>query len=70
MPRPNVTSIENKKYANALRNFLDLSPKNYRKLLVENSNTVEQLMCSKSWDKIEYSKLPSKAMSDLMKAFF
>jgi hypothetical protein len=26
-------------------------------------------MCSKSWDKIEYSKLPSKAMSDLMKAF-
>jgi hypothetical protein len=50
-------------------NFLDLSPKNYRKLLVENSNTVEQLMCSKSWDKIEYSKLPSKAMSDLI-AFF
>jgi len=26
-------------------------------------------MCSKDWTKIEYSKLPSKAMSDYMKAF-
>lgn len=26
-------------------------------------------MCAKEWSKIDYSKLPSKAMSDLMKAF-
>jgi len=69
MPRPNVSNREKKRYANALRNHLGLSPKEYRKLLVENSNTVEQLMCAKEWNKIEYSKLPSKAMSDLMKAF-
>jgi hypothetical protein len=69
MPRPNVSNREDKRVANALRNYLGLSPKEYRKLLVENSNTVEQLMCSKEWTKIEYSKLPSKAMSDLMKAF-
>jgi len=68
-PRPNIGNRERKAQANSLRKFLDLSPKEYRKLLVENSNTVEQLMCSKQWNKIEYSKLPSKAMSDLMKAF-
>ena len=69
MPRPNVANREAKRQANTLRKHLGLSPKEYRKLLVENSNTVEQLMCAKEWSKIEYSKLPSKAMSDLMKAF-
>jgi len=69
MPRPNVDNREKKRWANALRKHLGLTPKEYRKLLVENSNTVEQLMCAKEWSKIEYSKLPSKAMSDLMKAF-
>jgi len=69
MPRPNVSNREAKKQANIIRNFLSLSPKEYRKLLVENCNTVEQLMCAKEWSKIDYSKLPSKAMSDLMKAF-
>ncbi len=69
MPRPNVTNREAKRNANALRKHLGLTPKEYRKLLVENSNTVEQLMCAKEWGKIDYSKLPSKAMSDLMKAF-
>ncbi len=68
-PRPNVGNRDKKKQANALRKYMGLTPKEYRKMLVENSNTVEQLMCSKEWGKIEYSKLPSKAMSDLMKTF-
>jgi len=69
MPRPNVKNREAKRQAHAIRNFLGMSPKEYRKMLVENSNTVEQLMCANEWSIIEYSKLPSKAMSDLMKAF-
>jgi len=69
MPRPNVSNREKKRQANVIRKHLDLSPKEYRKLLTDNSNTVEQLMCAKEWSKIDYSKLPSKAMSDLMKAF-
>jgi hypothetical protein len=69
MPRPNVTNREKKRWAKSLRGFLNLSPKEYRKLLVANSNTVEQLMCAKNFSAIEYSKLPSKAMSDYMKAF-
>jgi hypothetical protein len=68
-PRPNVNNREKKRWANAIRKHMGLTPKEYRQLLSENSNTVEQLMCAKEWDKIEYSKLPSKAMSDLMKAF-
>lgn len=69
MPRPNVSSREAKRHANIIRKYLGLSPKDYRKMLVELSNTVEQLMCANEWSSIEYSKLPSKAMSDLMKAF-
>lgn len=69
MPRPNVTNKEKKSWASAIRKHLGLSPKEYRKLLSENSNTVEQLMCSNKWSEIDYSKLPSKAMSDLMKTF-
>ena len=69
MPRPNVGNRDKKRHANVIRKFLGLSPKEYRKLLVENSNTVEQLMCAKNFGAIDYSKLPSKAMSDYMKAF-
>lgn len=69
LPRPNVGNREKKRQASAIRKYLGLTPKEYRKTLSELSNTVEQLMCSKNWDAIEYSKLPSKAMSDYMKAF-
>ena len=69
---PNVNSKNSlvKANANKIRIYLGLTPKEYRKLLVGLSNTVEQLMCSNKWSEIDYSKLPSKAMSDLMKAFF
>ncbi len=69
MPRPNVGNRERKKQANVIRKFLGLTPKEYRTYLVALSNTVEQLMCSKNWSSIQYDKLPSKAMSDYMKAF-
>lgn len=69
LPRPNVKNAEKKKQVNAIRKFLNLSPKEYRKLISSKSKTVEQLMCSKQWSEIEYSKLPSKAMSDYMKSF-
>jgi hypothetical protein len=69
MPRPNIGNKERKAKANIIRKYLGLTPKEYRMVLVNLSNTVEQLMCSNSWTKIEYSKLPSKAMSDNMKAF-
>jgi len=69
MPRPNVKSREKKRWASAIRKHMGLDPKAYRKLLVEHTNVVEQLMCSKNFGAIQYGKIPSKAMSDYMKAF-
>lgn len=56
--------------ANKIRRYLQLTPKSYRKLLVELSNTVEQKMCAKDWDAIEYGKLPSLASARYQKAFW
>lgn len=66
MPRENS---KNKKLYNKIRKYLKLSPKEFRKLVTNTSNTVEQLMCSSKWSDIDYSKIPSKAMSDYMKSF-
>lgn len=56
--------------ANKIRKFLKLSPKDYRKLIVGLSNTVEQLMCKKEFDAIEYEHVPSLAMNKYRKAFY
>ena len=69
LPRPNNKTVSKKRWANIVRSFLGLTPKAYRKLLVENSTTVEQLMCAKKFDDIDFSKLPSKAMANYMTAF-
>jgi hypothetical protein len=69
MPRGNTKNKVKKSQANALRKFLGLDPKEYRKLLSTISNTVEQSMCSGDWNDINYGHVPSKAMSDYMKAF-
>jgi hypothetical protein len=55
--------------AEELRANLGLTPKQYRKTLVTLSNTVEQKMCSNSWNEIEFGKLPSIAASRYQKAF-
>lgn len=48
-------------YAKMIANAVGLSPKQYRKLIVKNSETVEQKMCSGDWDSINLSHVPSKA---------
>ena len=57
------------KIANILRKKFGLSPKEYRKLLVENTNVVESKMCANDWTNIEYDKLPSLAISRNKNAF-
>lgn len=52
-----------------IRNHLDLTPKQYRKMLVGMTNVVESQMCSRQWDAIEYPKVPSKAIGQYSKAF-
>lgn len=69
LPRPNNKNAVKRANAHIVRKSLGMNPKDFRKMLAEYSNTVEQAMCSKDWSRIEYSKVPSKAMSDYMKAF-
>ena len=53
-----------------IRNFLGMSPKFYRKSLVEMTKVVEQDMCAKKWDEINFSHVPSVAAARYKKAFF
>ena len=55
--------------AEKLRKFMDLSPKQYRKTLVNLTNVVETKMCAKDWNSIEFGKLPSVASARYQKAF-
>lgn len=57
--------------ANKLRKLLGIkNPKHWRKTLVAMSNTVEQKMCAKQWNDIEFSHVPSVAAARYQKAFF
>ena len=47
----------------------DFTPKQWRKLVVGLSNTVEQLMCAQKWGDIEFKKVPSIAAARYQKAF-
>ena len=63
MPRKGELAVE-------LRKYLDWSPKFYRKRLVELTNVVESKMCSKEWDSINFSHVPSVAAARYKKAFY
>ena len=53
-----------------MRKKMGLTPKQYRKLVVRNTDVVETKMCQKSWDSIEFGKLPSVASARYQKAFW
>jgi len=55
--------------ARELRSFLGMSPKRYRKTLVNLTNVVETQMCSNNWDEIDFEKVPSLASARYKKAF-
>jgi hypothetical protein len=62
MPRKGMDAV-------TLRNSLNMSPKMYRKTLVTLSKTVEQAMCARDWNGINFSHVPSVAFSRYKKAF-
>jgi hypothetical protein len=55
--------------ATEIRQFFGMSPKFYRKSLVEMTKVVETNMCAKDWDNINFSHVPSVAASRYKKAF-
>jgi hypothetical protein len=62
MPRKGMVAVK-------LRNHLNMSPKRYRKTLVNLTKVVESDMCAGNWDDIDFGKLPSVASSRYQKAF-
>lgn len=57
------------KYNNIIRSHINLSARDFRKWIVSLTNVVETKMCENKWDEIEYSKVPSVAMSRYNMAF-
>lgn len=55
--------------ANKIRSYMRMTPKDYRKMLVEMSTTVEQKMCARDWTDITYQHVPSVAAGRYQKAF-
>ena len=55
--------------AEALRTGLGMSPKQYRKTLVNLTKVVETQMCANKWTEINYSHVPSKAAQIYKNAF-
>lgn len=62
LPRKGETAVQ-------LRNFLGMSPKRYRKTLVNLTKVVESQMCANDWDNINFNHVPSVASSRYKKAF-
>jgi len=60
---------KDKNIAVALAKKLNVSRKEYRKLISSLSNTVEQKMCANKWADIEFSHVPSCAFNMYKKAF-
>jgi len=52
-----------------IRKFFGMTPKFYRKSLVEMTKVVETQMCAKEWDDINFSHVPSVAHARYKKAF-
>ena len=52
-----------------IRKFFGMSPKFYRKSLVEMTKVVESQMCAKEWNEINFSHVPSVAARNYKKAF-
>ena len=64
MPSINTSSAETRQLGIKLRKFLEMSNKDYRKMLAKlrkQINIVERLMSENKWDEIQFDKLPSKA---------
>ena len=58
-----------RRIATLLRDYLGMNPKQYRKHLAAHSKVVESQMCAQEWSEINFSHVPSRAMSIYRKAF-
>lgn len=72
LPGCNTSSKESRKQAQVIYNYLDWSPKIYRKTLSRlraKLNVVERKMCGGDWKNINYETVPSRAAMVYRNAF-
>jgi hypothetical protein len=72
MPSENTSSKETVKLARKLIRALDMTPREYRKMLSKLRKRIgilERKMSANRWDNINYSKLPSQALRKHIAAF-
>lgn len=72
LPSENASSSRTIATAKKIRNALQVSSKQYRKMLSglrKKINVLEKLMSANEWDKIEFDKIPSKAGLKYKNAF-
>ncbi len=72
MPSENTSSMETRQKARVVRKYLNMSSKEYRKVLSilrKRINVLERLMSEGRWDEIEFDKIPSKAGLKYKNAF-
>lgn len=62
-PRKGLTAV-------LLRGYWEMTPKQYRKTLVNTTNVVETKMCAREWDSINFAHVPSVAAARYNKAFY
>ena len=64
LPSENASSKETKRYATIIRKGLDMTSRNYRKMLSDlrkHIQVVECKMSAKQWNEIDYEAVPSRA---------
>lgn len=64
LPSINASSVETKRLGRKLANYLNMTEKQYRKILStlrKKINVLECLMSANRWEEIEFDKIPSKA---------
>ena len=72
LPSINASSVETRKMAGYISKKMELTPKEYRKLLVKlrkKIDIVESKMSANEWSEIDYEKVPSKANINYRNAF-
>jgi hypothetical protein len=64
LPSENASSTETKRYATTIRKGLDMTPRNYRKMLSDLRKYIDVVECkmsAKEWAGINYEAVPSRA---------
>ena len=67
MPRENK---KDGKIAKKIAKLWGVTPRQYRKIIATNDETVENLMCGNLWEDVNYNHVPSVASKKYRKAFF